>query len=175
MEENNYEHENSNKCFLCKYPALKHVCIGVLVFLGAFSAFYVVADWHFKRMLDPMIQMRRMDKAFQRQERQIDRMAQKEFHKVPKMDTASFIKVDKDKDAYRIVIDLRPFDNDEKNVEISTNGNTVLINATGTKNSHKGREIMRYSQAFDFGENINSQNITRVRQGNEYIITIPLD
>ena len=57
MEENNYRHEGFDDCFLCKHPALKHVLVGLLVFFGAFAAFYVVADWHFKRMLDPMVQM----------------------------------------------------------------------------------------------------------------------
>lgn len=175
MEENNYRHEEFDDCFLCRHPALKHVLVGLLVFWGAFAAFYVVADWHFKRMSDPVVQMRLMDRAFQQQERQIDRIAQKDFRRAQKMDSAPFVKVDKNKDAYRIVIDLRPFDNDEKNVEISTSGNTVMINAAGAKNSRKGQEIMRYSQAFAFGENIDAENITRVRQGNEYIITIPFD
>lgn len=167
--------EEHQDCYLCKHPILKHILVGLLVFLGAFAAFYVVADWHFKRMLDPVEQMRQMDKAFQQQERQVDRMAKKEFYHTQRVDTAPFVKVDKSKDAYRIVIDLRPFDNDEKNVEVSTSGNTVIINATGAKNSRKGQEIMRYSQAFAFGEDIDSENITRVRQGYEYIITIPFD
>ena len=87
--------------------------------------------------------------------------------------TAPFIHVDKADDAYKIIIDLRPFDNNEKNIEVKTNGNMVTINAAGEKNSHKGQEITRYSQTFAFGEKINSDEITKVRQNNEYIITIP--
>lgn len=84
MEENNYRHEEFDDCFLCRHPALKHVLVGLLVFLGAFAAFYVVADWHFKRMSDPVVQMRLMDRAFQQQERQIDRIAQKDFRRAQK-------------------------------------------------------------------------------------------
>ena len=53
MDEHNYHDD----CFLCKHPILRHTLIGILVFLGAFAAFYVVTDWHFKRMLDPAVQM----------------------------------------------------------------------------------------------------------------------
>lgn len=177
MEDNNYRREDFDNCFLCKHPALKVVLIGLLVFLGAFAAFYVVADWHFKRMLDPMVQMRKMDRAMMRQERQMDKFAKKEFQKADRMmvNTAPFIHVDKTDDTYKIVIDLKPFDNDEKNIEVKVNGNIVTINAAGEKNSRHGQAITRYSQTFAFGERINAQDITKVRQGNEYIITIPFD
>ena len=36
--------EEHQDCYLCKHPTLKHVLVGLLVFLGAFAAFYVVAD-----------------------------------------------------------------------------------------------------------------------------------
>lgn len=34
---------------------------------------------------------------------------------------------------------------------------------------------MKYSQAFAFGEDINANNITKVREGDNYIITVPFD
>lgn len=177
MEDNNYRHEEFDDCFLCKHPTLKHVLVGLLVFLGAFAAFYVVSDWHFKRMFDPMLQMKQMDKAMMQQERQMDRFVKKEFQKERRMlqNTAPFIHVDRTDDMYKIIIDLRPFDNDEKNVEIKVKGNTVTINAAGEKQSHRGQEITHYSQTFAFGERINPNEITKIRQGNEYIITIPFD
>lgn len=176
MEEN-FNHEEIKHCFLCKHTAVKFVLIGLLVFLGAFLAFYVVADWHFKRMLDPMIQMQNMNRAMMRQERQMDKFVQKEFQKGQRMvqNTAPFIHVDRADDNYKIIIDLKPFDNDEKNIEVKANGNTITINGAGEKNSHHGQEITHYSQTFAFGERINAQDITKVRQGNNYIITIPFE
>ena len=86
-----------------------------------------------------------------------------------------FVHVEKTEDAYKIIIDLRPFDNNEKNVEVRTEGNTVIINAAGEKNTRHKQEIMKYSQAFAFGEDINANNITKVREGDNYIITVPFD
>ena len=54
--------ENRNGCFWCKHPICKSIFIALLVFFGAFAAFYVVTDWHFKRMLDPSVQMRKVEK-----------------------------------------------------------------------------------------------------------------
>ena len=88
---------------------------------------------------------------------------------------SQFIHVEKADDAYKIIIDLRPFDNDEKNVEVKTDGNTVIINAAGEKNTRSKQEIVKYSQAFAFGENVDTSEITKVREGDKYIITIPLN
>ena len=131
MEDNNYRHEDFDNCFLCKHPALKHVLVGLLVFLGAFLAFYVVADWHFKRMLDPSFYMRKMDRAIMQRENNFDKMERRALEqqewinrKAMKMQqkmvdqTSQYFHVEKMDNAYKIIIDLRPFDNDEKNVEV---------------------------------------------------------
>lgn len=175
MEE--YKHEEFDNCFLCKHPALKHVLIGLLIFLGAFCAFYVVSDWHFKRMMDPVAQMRRFDRDMMRQERRFDKLARKEFQRQERFDkhVAQFVHVEKLPDAYRFIIDLRPFDGNEKNVEVRAEGKNLVINAAGEKNSHNKEQILRYNQTFAFGEDINPNNITKVREGNNYIITVPTD
>ena len=177
MEDNNYRHEEFDNCFLCKHPALKHVLVGLLVFLGAFCAFYVVADWHFKRMTDPVYQMRKMDRAISQRERNFDKMAQKAFRQEQRMakSSAQFVSIERMPDAYRFVIDLRPFGDDEKNVEVRTQGNNLSINAVVERNSRNKEELVRYSQSFAFTENVNMEEITKVREGHNYIITIPID
>ncbi len=188
MEENNYKHEKFDDCFLCNHPTIKHILVGVLVFLGAFAAFYVVSDWHFKRMLSPAYQMRQIDRAMMKREKSFDKMERRALRQQEWLDkkaykaqtdlvqqTAQFIHVEKMPDAYRITIDLRPFDNNEKNIEITTQGNTLTLKAAGEKNVHHKKEILRYSQTFAFGEDIDTENITKVKEGNNYIITIPFD
>ena len=90
--------------------------------------------------------------------------------------TASqFVHVEKNADAYKIIIDLRPFDNDERNVEVKTQGNTLIINAAGERNSNHREEVLKYSQAFAFPEHIDTDEITKVREGHNYIITVPYE
>ncbi len=188
MEDNNYKHEEFDNCLLCNHPVLKHILTGLLVFLGAFAAFYVVSDWHFKRMMDPALQMRRFDHAMMRQQQRIDRdimkqqyrmdkLARKELQRQYKMDEkiAGFIHMEKTKDAYKIIIDLKPFDNNEKNVEVSAKGNVLSINAAGENATRHKEEVIRYNQNFTFGDDVELDKMTKVREGDKYIITIPID
>lgn len=177
MEDNNYRHEKFDDCLLCNHPVLKHILTGLLVFLGAFAAFYVVTDWHFKRMMDPGYQMRKFDKAMMRQEHYYDKMARKELKHQAKMDEriADFVHVEKTRDAYKIIIDLKPFDNDEKNVEVKTQGNALIINAAGLKTEGHKKELVKYNQAFTFGDDVELNEMTKIKEGNHYIISIPID
>lgn len=112
-----------------------------------------------------------------RQEQRFDHMAKKALMQQYKMDqnVAQYIHVEKTKDAYKIIIDLKPFDNNEKNVEVRTEGNTLIINAAGERNSRRKQEIVRFSQAFAFGDDVDMNNITKVREGDKYIISVPFD
>lgn len=169
--------EEFHNCFLCKHPMLKHILVGLLIFLGAYSAFYVVTDWHFKRMLDPALQMRRMNNAIVKEERQFDKMARKEFQRQNRLDrqVSSFVHVEREPDFYRIIINLNPFDNNEKNVEIRTEGNNLIINAAGERNTRNHEQIIKYSQTFAFKDKIDASKIIKVREGNNYIITVPTE
>ena len=188
MDDNNYKQEEFDNCFLCKHPALKMTLIGLLIFLGAFVAFYVVSDWHFKRMYDPAVQIRNMDKAIMKREKAFDKMERKALKQQQWIDkktlkmqdkfaekTASFIHLEKNKDNYRIIIDLKHFNNSEKNIEVRTDGNTVIINAASENVKGNKTEVVKYSQAFNFGEKINDDEISKVRDGNNYIITVPFE
>lgn len=173
MDEHNYHDD----CFLCKHPILRHTLIGILVFLGAFAAFYVVTDWHFKRMLDPGIQMRKMEKMMMRDQQRMDkairREAMKEYNFQRKAE--NFIRVEKNPDNYKIIIDLRPFDNDEKNVEVTANGNVLTVTAAGETQKHGHEMITKVSQNFMFDENVDLSKINKIREGNDYIIFVPVE
>lgn len=174
MDEHNHHEE---KCFLCHHPVMKHVLTGILVFLGAFAAFYVVTDWHFKRMLDPAVQMRKMEKMMIHDKRQMDNMIRREARKDFNFErkAANFIRVEKNSDNYKIIIDLTPFDNNEKNVEVVANGNVLTVTAAGEAKKHGHEMITRVSQNFMFDEDVDLSKINKIREGNEYIICVPIE
>ena len=171
MEEQNHD------CFLCRHPILRHTLIGILVFLGAFAAFYVVTDWHFKRMLDPGVQMRKMEKMMMREQNRIDKMFKRETTRDYQLQkqAESFMRVEKNPDNYKIVIDLRPFDNNEQNVEVKANGNVLTVTAAGETKKHGHEMITRVSQNLMFDENVDLSKITKIREGNDYIIFVPVE
>ena len=48
MDENNnyenHEHHHHHDCWLCDHPVFKHIITALMVFLGAYLAFYTVTD-----------------------------------------------------------------------------------------------------------------------------------
>ena len=112
-EQNNYYAHHHEHCFLCKHPFLKTLLTALLTLFGAYLAFYVVTDWHYKRMLDPAVQIRKMDRMIQKEEHQMHKMFDKEIRKEKKLErkASDLIQVEKTDDAYKIIVDLKPFNN----------------------------------------------------------------
>lgn len=164
-------------CFMCHHPVLKTILISLLVFCGAFAAFYVVTDWHYKRMLDPAVQMRKVEKMMNSDQRQYEKMMNRQFKKDMAMEKniQRYIRVERTPQNYKIFIDLQPFDDNEKNIEVITNKNSLTINAAGEKNKHGHQEIVRISQTFAFDEDVDLEKITKIREGREYIIVVPIE
>lgn len=176
MEENReYQHQCDDNDFGCRHPLMRHLCIALLTFLGAFAAFYVVTDWHFKRMLDPAVQMRKMDRMLRSDVNYMDKMAEKQFRKGMRMArrNESFIRLERADKSYKVIVDLRPFDNDEKNIEVTTNGNVLSINAAGSSEKHGHERILKISQSYMFDDDVDLSNMTKMREGDDLVIYIP--
>ena len=153
-----------------KHPFWKALIVGLLTFLGAFCAFYVVSDWHFKRMMHPPIG--NMDNMFKKEMREMDKMfrAERNLSK----HSANVIHLEKGKDAYRVMIDLRAFDNNENNVKVSSNGNILTINGQSIKASKNNEQITEFQQSYMFGDNVNLKDMTKETKSHYYVITVPL-
>ena len=158
------------------HPYLKTIFISMLIFLGAFCAFYVVSDWHFKRMMvirpfnhemgmaQKMMknEMKTMDKMFKSQQRDMQKRS------------ANIIHMEQDDDEYKVVIDLRAFDNNENNLQVKTNGNILTIDGRTIKKSKNNEQISEFQQNYLFGDNVNLAELEKETNGNFYVITIPI-
>lgn len=179
MEENqNYTEstakmKDENKPMCANHPIMKTLLTGLLIFLGAFCAFYVVADWHFKRFLSaPFMNPSRLE----HQIRKDMRAMEKNFNddKVFSYNNAHVIHLEQAKDYYKIFIDLRAFDNNENNVQVSTNGNILTINGRSIRKSKNNEQISEFQQSYMFGNNVKLGDLTKETNGSFYIITIPI-
>ena len=180
MEENQNYKEETVKVkeeyhpMCSNHPLMKTLLIGLLIFLGAYCAFYVVADWHFKRMLEPQfITPAKMEHRIFKDMRQMEKMFNKETkdfsHK-----SAHVIHLEQTKDFYKVIIDLRAFDNNENNVQVTTNGNILTINGRSIRKSKNNEQISEFQQHYMFGNNVKLSDLTKEAKGNFYIITIPI-
>ena len=158
------------------HPIWKFLGIVLATFIGAYLAFYFVVDTTFNRMTNPEYQMRKMEKIMKHQERRMqkfeDKMMQNPFEPAV---APTLVNLIKEADEYKIIVDLKPLDNNENNVNVKTDNNTVTISGRVEKNGRRGEQIMNFSQSFLLDEKFNPDNIIKEKKGSKYIITIPFE
>jgi HSP20 family molecular chaperone IbpA len=173
MEENQNTSENSKESnnAKCIHPVIKPFWVGVLIFLGAFCAFYVVADWHFKNVLSP--NPRHIEKMIEKDMHSFDKTIRQENRMLKR--SGNIIHMEQTSDLYKIIIDLKSFDNNENNVQISTNGNLLSISGRTIKKSKHNEQISEFQQNYLFGDNVKLEELSKETQGNLLIIKIPIE
>ena len=173
MEENN----NHHVCTIERHPILKHLLSGLMALIGAFLAFYVVTDWYFKAMLNPVNQMKRMDKFIEKRDRQMEKAFKKAFRGTERLQERAnhIIRLEQDDDAYKVLVDLVPLNDSEKNVEVKTNGNILTVKAAGIHGFGERKSLVEFTQSYMFGDNVDLSKLTKERKGDMYVITVPIE
>ena len=115
----------------------------------------------------------------------MERIAEKEMQSMEKMfgkaernfarKTANIIHLEQMGDVYKIIIDLRAFDNNENNVQVTANGNILTINGRSIRKSKHNEQISEFQQNYMFGNNVKLNDLTKETNGNYDVITIPID
>ncbi len=156
------------------HPILKFLGIVLATFIGAYLAFYFVVDTTFNRMMNPDYQIRKMEKMMRHQEKRLhkfeDKMMENPFE--PRM-APMLVNLVKESDEYKVIVNLKPLDNNEKNVNVKLDNNIVTVSGEMEKNERGGERIMNFSQSFYLDEALNIDKMTKERKGDKYIITIP--
>ena len=155
---------------------MKYIGVLLATLLGAFLAFYFVADMTIKHMMDPMYQFRKMDKMMQHQEREMenfDKKMMKDMRIKMPMHQKSIVEIQKLDDEYKIIVDLRPFDNNEKNVRVEVRDNMATVNASVEKEKRHEDSIVEFSQTFYLEGDLDTSKIKKERFKDKYIVTVP--
>ena len=152
--------------------------IGVVLatFIGAFLAFYCVMDITFNRMFDPNYQFKKMEKMIQHHEREIFKMEDKFFENPfePKL-APMLVNLVKEEDEYKIIVDLKQINDDEKNINVKIDNNVVTVSGAVDKSKYNKEEILDFTQSFHLSEKPLPDKMTKERRGSKYIITIPFE
>jgi len=169
------EHKNEND--INKKHCMKYLGIMLATLAGSFLAFYFVADMTIKHMTDPAYQFKKMDKMMERHSRDMEKMDRRMmkdmgmpsmFHHKP------MVVLDKLDDEYKIIVDLRAFDNNEKNIKFDLNNNLATVSASIEKEKRHEDSIVEFSQSFYLSGNLEKSKIKKETERGKYIITIPL-
>ena len=155
-----------------KHHLLKVIGVIIATFLGAFLAFYLVVDLTFGRMFNPEYQIRKMEKTMNNIQKFDEKMMESPF--VPKM-SPMLVNLVKEANEYKIIVDLKPLGNNEKNVDIKLENNIATVSGDMEKKELRGEKIMNFSQSFYLDEKLMLNKVIKERKGNKYIVTIPFE
>ena len=191
-ENNNINNENRHVCFE-KHCWKQCLAMVISAFLGGFLAFYFVADQTMQRMhnhhmykpqrleqrmFDDMHRMYKQDmKAF-------DDMFKK--HHMPKMkeyrgmgmpffmmDSVK-IKTEYNDNSFDIIVCLKPFGGDENKVNYNVAGRKITVFGQSQIKEDDYEHDVSFSQDYVLPKNADIGGITKLKDGNRVIISVPL-
>ena len=158
----------------------KFALLLLAVFIACYLAVYYVMDQMRHAYYVPAAPIENIDRILNEQ----DKMFQKDFGMgvFPMHDRAMMmVKIpvetykDDNADAYKMIINLKPFNNNPKNVDVNVQENKVSVNAVGEKSGRNSDRVYSFSQSFMLPEKIDLTKVTKEKKGHNYVITMPID
>ena len=179
MDENNNRHDYDRA-----HNELHHVLgwvkvllISFAAFLGAYLATYYIVDQarhthgypfaRFERPNKDFMAQRRLYEDFNRFERDALIIDKELMAKKP-------VKINplKDNEGYKICINLKPFDDNEKNIKVDIKPNRVNISGKRGKVDKNNESEFAFAQKFIPPETINVSKDKKEKKGKKYIIIL---
>ena len=157
---------------------LKFALLLIALFIACYLAVYYVLDQMRHAYYMPAMPVENIDRILQEQDRMFERdMGAFPMHDKAMMVVKNPVETYKDDnlDAYKMIINLRPFDNNPDNVNIDIQSHKVSITGRSEKTGKHSDKVYAFSQSFVLPEEINVEKVTREKHGHKYIITMPID
>ena len=82
---------------------------------------------------------------------------------------------DENENAYKIIIDLKHFNNNPKNIKFNINKNTVSVEGTNKTTQNHKDSLYSFSQRFVLPEKTDNNDIKKEILNDKYVITIPIE
>lgn len=140
----------------------KYFGIALAVLVGAFLAFYFVADLTVKAMMSPEYQMRKMERIMKHEGRDMNKISH-------------FVHIKKNEDVYKIIVDLKPFDNDVKNVVVRVIGDDELLVEGAVEKQKLGADkLMKFSETYLLDDEVIADKMIKEKMHNKVVYTLPI-
>lgn len=164
---------NTEKTCKCKEGCLKYAVIFVGTIIGAFLAFYFVADFTIKSMLSPEHQMRKAEKMMRQMDRQMTRDMDRDIAVIGRM-MPNPVNLAENEKSYIVTIALKPFGNTSKNINISVESNNIL-KINGSKEIKKGdkENMMNMEQTYLLDKSVDFEKMTKTEEKGKLVVTLP--
>lgn len=155
-----------------KHRFYKYLCMFFATLIGAFLAVYFVTDVAINRAMNPYHMMRKMDREFSKIEKDMKFMDNISHQKIGQMGIVDFSKTS---DGYKFIIDLKPFDNNPNNINITTNDSSITLAGEAVVDKKNTETFTSFSQTYSLDENANIEKMTKKQVRDKLIITVPME
>lgn len=153
---------------------LKILGVVILGFVMIVAAFYIAVSLALHQMLDPVYNSKQIEKMIKQQEKNFEKF-EFELGEHPFLPKARpmLVNLVKENDEYKVIVDLKPLEGNEKGVNVKIKDNVISVDGSLDKQTHRGEEILNFSQSYYLDEKLLTDKITKEKNGDKYIITIP--
>lgn len=150
-------------------------------FLGAFWAVHLSKPPHPPLGMKSPMQLEEQERIMEQQEEFFEKFNHNFDDFVEHTPaSASFIamnniglKTEETKDAYKITVDLKPFNKDEKNVKVNIHGKTVSISAEFKSKDKQNFSSSQFHQTLILPSKINTEKVKQEKLDDFLVITLP--
>lgn len=172
MEENHNE-SNFRECKCNEENWIKFAFIALAVFLGVFFATYYIMD-QIRHSYGVPYRMNDLDRILEEQDRAFNRFNRTPigFHSIMQGPNPVTLEQVKDENAYKLIIDLKPFDNNIKNVKVNVDGKRVTVEGVKFKDRNNKEDLYTFSQTILLPEEIDSATVTQEKVKDKLVVTM---
>ena len=179
MDENNKEMDSRREENYSNtgWHLVKFALLLVAVFLATYLAIYYITDQIRDSYYKPSIPIEEIDKIMREQDKMFNQDTAMPMQDFTQKSMNSPVETYKDKntDSYKMIIDLKAFQNNPNNVDLKVKDNTVSVRGLSDKSDKNSEKIYAFSQIYTLPQKIDEDKITKEHVKNKYIITLPID
>ena len=159
-----------------KHCLLKYLGLVLATILGAFLAFYFVLNTTINHFMSLYYAMNQMDKMIERENNEFMKddipifglnKEQYKHHEI--------ITLMRTPEAYKFIIDLKPFHGNVNAINIETKNGQITINGEVSTNKKHEKSLAKISQTYLLENGANYNKISKKKIDNNYIITVPIE
>lgn len=159
---------------------VKYLVITLAAFFGAFLAVYFVADTELHKycmqaVTPPAIKVDDLDDILKEQDRMMQDLTKYKPAVNPFFINPVKLQTFQENNDYKIILDLKPFGGTDKNIKVDVKPTSVKISGNSDKNDKNIENRISFSQSFSLPQKVNVKGVTKVKNGDRYVITIPID
>lgn len=85
------------------------------------------------------------------------------------------VNIEETPDSYKVYVNLKKFNNDEKNIKVNVKPHSIKISGNTSINNKNEQSSFSYSQELTLSRKIDVEEVSKERIGSRYVITLPVE